>query len=204
MTTLKTALNGLILAGGRSKRMGQDKSLLSYHGKPQVQYAFDLLRPFCAEVFVSTRSDQSQSEVYKGLPQLHDLPQYNDKGPIGGILSAMTLYPEAAWLILAGDLPFVSSQTIAYLLTQRDPAKLATAFVSTHDGLPEPLCAVWEPHAAQAIKKFLQEGIQCPRKVLIKSQAHLVQQKDPTWLDNVNDPQEFARAKDKLQGRASL
>src|SRR3990167_4508022 len=101
MTAINKNLYGLILAGGRSKRMGQDKSLLTYRSKPQVEHAHDLLMPFCAKIFVSTRADQSKNREYERLAQINDLPQFSDIGPLGGILSAMTTYSGAAWLVLA-------------------------------------------------------------------------------------------------------
>jgi molybdenum cofactor guanylyltransferase len=84
-----TELNGLILAGGKSSRMGHDKSAMDYHGKPQIQVAFDLLSPFCKNVFLSTRRSQANLELYKKYPQVHDDEQFEGEGPLAGILSAM-------------------------------------------------------------------------------------------------------------------
>ena len=199
MTLKPENLNGLILAGGFSKRMGQDKALLNYHGKPQVEFAYQLLKPFCREVLISIRPDQAQQAHYTQFPQLNDLPQYSNMGPLGGIASALTLCPDRAWLVLACDLPFVSTKTIAYLLANRDPQKMATAFISAHDQLPEPLCAVWEPQGLSIIEQFLKEGIQCPRKILLKSShAHLLPLPDPVWLDNVNSPEEYQQAAQRV------
>jgi len=183
--------------------MGWDKALLGYteasgQGKPQIECAYDLLAPFCARVFISTRPDQGKQPGYERLAQIQDLPQFTGIGPLGGILSAMTTYPQAAWLVLACDLPFVTQETIRYLLEHRDPEKSATAFISTHDGLPEPLCAVWEAGNLEQAGQWLQQGIQCPRKLLAKSGVCLVEQKDPHWLDNVNDPKEYKKALKKL------
>ena len=188
-------LHGLILAGGHSKRMGQDKSLLVYHEKPQVEHAYDLLTPFCAKVFVSNRSDQNKQKGHEHLPQLHDNIKFNDIGPLGGILSAMTAYPNAAWLVLACDLPFVTAEAIHYLIDQRDIQKLATAFISAHDQMPEPLCAIWEAHSRERILKFLNKGIQCPRRILLKFDTRLIIQKDPRWLRNINSLQEYQQTK---------
>ena len=203
--------------------MGKDKALLVYHrttakqppcgvantsgpdcssnrdDNPQVEHVYDLLIPFCSKVFVSTRPDQGKEPAYARLPQLHDLPQFNDIGPLGGILSAMTVYPDAAWLVLACDLPYIIPETIQALINGRDPWKFATAFISTTDQLPEPLCAIWEPQARIAALKLLGEGIKCPRKILIRSDIQLLLQKDPHWLDNVNDPQEYAQAKNLVR-----
>ena len=191
MNMEKNKLFGLILAGGHSKRMGQDKALLCYHGKPQVEYVRDLLEGVCAKVFVSGRS-------YFGIPLIEDRPPFMDAGPLGGILSAMTTHPDASWLVMACDLPFVTKETIQYLIENRDPAKAATAFISTSDGLPEPLCAIWEANGFKAFLELFRKGLHCPRKTLIKTNTHLLIQQDPHWLDNVNTPQEYQQIKKTL------
>ena len=76
------------------------------------------------------------------------------EGPIVGIRSALAANPNVAWLVLACDLPFLSDAALSQLLRERDPAAVATAYRSTHDGLPEPLCAIWEPAAARRTRRL--------------------------------------------------
>ncbi len=181
----KTApLYGLILAGGYSKRMGQDKALIDFHGKPQVNYCFDLVSKFCEQVFVSVRADQR----YFNLPLLKDREQYANHGPLGGILSAMGSYPDVSWLVLACDLPLVEEKTIRFLIAHREASKIATAFKSSGDQLPEPLCAVWESHGFNELLESFTKGIFCPRKILINSNANLLTLPDDRWLRNFNSP----------------
>jgi molybdopterin-guanine dinucleotide biosynthesis protein A len=115
-------------------------------------------------------------------------------GPTVGIRSALAAYPEAAWLVLACDLPFLSDAALSQLLRERDAARVATAYRSAHDGLPEPLCAIWEPAAATALAAYQAGGGHCPRKFLIRHAAHLLEPLDRRALDNVNTPEEYARA----------
>lgn len=184
---------GLVLAGGKSTRMKKDKSLLEYHAKKQVLYCFDLLGQFCDKVFISNRKEQSRLAAYRNLPQIHDV--FVDIGPLGGILSAMIRYPEAAWLVLACDLPFVRESTIKKLIKKRNFLKMATAYRSTYEpNLPEPLCAIYEPKALFQFLQFLAKGIQCPRFILKHSAIHIIEQDHPLSLDNVNDPQEYQNA----------
>jgi len=172
--------------------MGQDKALLEYHGKPQIEYAYALLQKYCIKVYLSKRTDQ---KAYKDLDCINDKNEFSNHGPLSGILSAMQEYPGADWLILACDLPFVTDACLQTLLNHRDPAKIATAFISTQDSLPEPLCAIWEKHAFGPVLKLFNEGIHCPRKVLIKSYTHLLKQNEPHWLDNINTPEEYDELK---------
>lgn len=184
-------LCGLILTGGFSRRMGQDKALLNYHGKPQIEYIFDLLNICCSNVFLSKRADQ---ETYQTFSFIDDEKEFTGKGPLGGILSAMKLHPGASWLVMACDLPFVTEETLQTLINNRDFSKIATAFKSNYDGLPEPLCAIWEGHAYKQILDYFNQGIHCPRKVLINSDCKILKQRNPHWLDNVNDLKEFDEA----------
>ncbi len=111
-----------------------------------------------------------------------------------GIRSALAEYPGNAWLVLACDLPFLSDGALEHLIAARDPGRLATAYSSAHDGLPEPLCAIWEPAAAPALAVFQDGGRHCPRKFLATHDARLIEPFDAAALDNVNTPEEYAEA----------
>ncbi len=192
MKPTKPKIFGLILAGGSSRRMGQDKALLDFHGVAQIEYIYQLLEKSCAKVYLSKRADQ---QGYKDIASINDSHEFTAKGPLGGILSAMKEFPEVSWIVLACDLPFVTEETIQTLISNRDPLKIATAFTSSYDNLPEPLCAIWENHGYTSILKLFQEGIQCPRKVLIKSNTRLISPKDAHWLDNINTPEDLEALK---------
>ncbi len=192
--TKKNFLYGLVLTGGKSSRMGEDKSLLDYHGKTQAEYCFELLQNFCKKTFISNRKDQTELLGHKGVPQIHDLKNYSGIGPLAGILSAMEKYPEISWLILACDLPYVTGKTIEHLIQNRNQKKLATAYKSTHDQLPEPLCAIYEPKFYRMILKFLKKSVDCPRKIMINSDVELLEQVDRRALDNINNPAELKTA----------
>ena len=185
-------LYGLVLTGGRSTRMGQDKGALEYHGRTQAKYCYELLSQFCDEVFISLRAEQSGEEPYARFPQIHDT--FLGYGPIGGILSAQKAHPHAAWLVLACDLPYVSRVTIDNLVVNRNPYKLATAYISANDGFPEPLCAVYEPKSIFRLINFLALGYHCPRKVLINSDTWLLDLPESSALENANTPEERDRA----------
>jgi molybdopterin-guanine dinucleotide biosynthesis protein A len=183
---------GLVLAGGRSSRMKQDKAALSYHGRTQLDWAIELIKPFVSQAFVSVRPDQINDPIRAQYPQIVDTR--DDLGPIAGIVAAQTAHPEVAWLVLACDLPFLDAGTLKHLLWARAPERMATAYRSSHDGLPEPLCAIWEPASRQAIAKYLETGKICPRKFLINSDVLLLEEPNPRALDNVNTPEEYGSA----------
>ena len=197
------ALFGLVLAGGASTRMRTDKAALQYHGQPQLQWAFELVSKVCAASFVSVRPDQRDDAARAGHPQIVD--RQPGIGPIAGISAALLEHPKAAWLVLACDLPFLTERTLQYLVSHRDPQKFATAYRSAHDGLPEPLCAIWEPAAREPVLAYIASGKQCPRKFLINSNVTLLDLPEPQALDNVNTVEEFGAATAALrpQGKTS-
>lgn len=188
----QSRLYGLVLAGGRSKRMKKDKSLLKYHGISQLDYCFGLLNHFCEKVFLSVRKDQAQSRGYNHLPQIHD--RFSNIGPLGGILSALQKHPRAAWLVLASDLPFVDSKAVEILIQRRNPSKIATVYESPREKLPEPLCAIYEPRSRLVLRRFLKKGYRCPREILSASDIFMIRQKTQFSLANINDPAEYEQA----------
>jgi molybdopterin-guanine dinucleotide biosynthesis protein A len=183
---------GLVLAGGRSTRMQRDKAALSYHGRSQLDWGMELIEPFVARAFVSVRPDQTRDPMRAKYPQIVDT--HENIGPIAGIVAAQAAHPDVAWLVLACDLPFLDAATLKHLLWARQPDRLATAYRSSHDGLPEPLCAIYEPASRAAIASYVASGKQCPRKFLIQSHAHLLEEPNPRALDNVNTPEEYGSA----------
>jgi len=183
---------GLILAGGSSSRMHRDKAALEYRGKSQLDRAFELASRHVARVFVSVRANQTADPTRAQRPMIVD--SVAGEGPTVGIRSALAAYPQIAWLVLACDLPFLSDAVLSRLMGERDPASLATAYRSAHDGLPEPLCAIWEPAAGRALASYQADGDRCPRKFLIRHATHLLEPKDPRALDNINTPEEYAEA----------
>jgi molybdenum cofactor guanylyltransferase len=188
-------LNGLVLTGGFSKRMKGDKALIRYDAqgaKPQAQVTFDLLARFCSKTFISARPGQWSGQEIGYLPQIEDA--FSGMGPLGGILSAMHSSPDAAWLVVACDLPFLNQSTVEYLLKHRNPFKFASCFQSQNGDFPEPLCTVYEPKILNCFHQFLALGYRCPRKVLVNSDVKLLQQPQEHALQNVNTRDEYAKA----------
>lgn len=190
----------LVLAGGRSRRMGTDKSLLRYGDEPQWRRTIRILGPRCRDICVSIRADQDSSlfssEKTPETPAFEFLPDaMSDAGPLAGILSAFRQDPRSAWFVVACDLPLLDAATLDFLLRHRNRKSLATAFLSANDGLPEPLCAVYEPAIAPCLEDSYQKEILCPRKILLQNSGAvtLLKLPDPVRLENANTPGDFER-----------
>jgi molybdopterin-guanine dinucleotide biosynthesis protein A len=172
--------------------MHRDKAGLPYRGQSQLDRAWELASRHGARVFVSVRVNQTADPARAQRSLIVD--SIAGQGPIVGIRSAFAAHPDVAWLVMACDLPFLSDAVLSQLVRERDPVSLATAFRSAHDGMPEPLCAIWEPAAAAALAAFQAGGGECPRKFLIRHMTHLLEPLDRRALDNVNTPEEYAQA----------
>ncbi|CAH0999465.1 Molybdenum cofactor guanylyltransferase [Neolewinella maritima] len=184
-------LRALILAGGKSERMGADKSRLVYRdGQTEVERLRDLCRSLELPVHLSVRDATFAANV-ADLPLVAD--RFLGLGPAGAIASAFLSAPDAAWLVLACDLPLLDEATLRTLLTARRPDRLATAVRGPGKPWPEPLVAIYEPRAYQRLLQFLSLGYACPRKLLINSDVAVVDLPDGRPLTNANTPEERER-----------
>ena len=170
--------------------MGSDKASLTQNGETQLFRAVSLLESQLPRVFVSTSREQADDPTRKDFDKIVDV--YADLGPVAGIMSAMDHNPAVSWLVLACDLPELDEATVVNLLEEASTEHAATAYKSTHDNLPEPLCAIYRPAAREIIDQFVADGFNCPRKILINASTHLLTQPYPRALHNVNSPEDLA------------
>ena len=188
------AVSGLVLAGGKSIRMGTDKGRILWHGQEQRYYVADLLRAQLPHVFISCRPEQ-QTEIDPSYTVIPD--SVTGAGPLIAILSAFAAYPDRAWLVVACDLPLLDKATIQYLLHNRDETKIATTFQSPFDGLPEPLITIWEPSSLPVLRLFFAENFNCPRKALIRNleNVKVLLPPNPDALLNANTPDDTEKVR---------
>ncbi|WP_190808683.1 NTP transferase domain-containing protein [Flagellimonas sp. S3867] len=189
-------LYGLVLAGGKSTRMGSDKGLLKYHSVPQQEYLYNLLDEVCNTVYLSMRKDQ-ENHLANNFKVIVDQNEY--RGPFNGILSAHKAHPEAAWLVLACDLPLIDLSSLKRLVDGRNPEKLATSFATKKSGLPEPLITIWEPKGLAKAMTYLETvESSCPRKFLINSEITLTHPERDEILYNANSLEDYEFIKSKI------
>ena len=184
---MESKIHGLILTGGYSKRMGQDKALISDGNQTALEKIYNLLRHSLEEVFVSVRADQKVEEKRAEFNLIVDQNQYS--GPMAGILSAFNSYPDIAWLVVACDMPHLDKETIDQLIQNRNKEKVATLFISPKDGLPEPLCSIYEPLFFETVSndnRLIENN--SPRDTLMRMDTVLIQPKNPKSLINTNYP----------------
>jgi molybdopterin-guanine dinucleotide biosynthesis protein A len=139
-------ISGYVLAGGRSSRMGTDKSLLHLAGKPLIQHAVTKLRRVCAEVHILS-SNPALAGYAPLVPDIHP-----DCGPIGGIEAALTHSPHDWNLILAVDVPFLPMAILrrwAATITARDETVRVAMF--TAGGRTQPAVCLLHKQIAPSI-----------------------------------------------------
>jgi molybdopterin-guanine dinucleotide biosynthesis protein A len=131
-------LSIVVQAGGGSTRMGQDKALMNFLGRPLIKRVIERLSPIADEVLVTT--NHPEAYAFLGLPLFQDLKP--DRGALGGLYTALASAKEPLIAVVACDMPFVSRELIGY---QRDlllAEKADVVIPSTRDGL-EPFHTVY-------------------------------------------------------------
>lgn len=189
-------IKGLVLVGGKSTRMGTDKAGLNYFGKPQKEFAKELLEKNNLETYFSVQPFDFAQDDKEIENEIHDT--FLNLGPFGGICSAFQKDPNSAWFVLATDVPFVDDKIIKLLLKHRNPSKVATALKGKSKEFVEPLITIYEPKAYAILLQYLAQGYSCPRKMLINSDVEIVEI-DDDFIRNINTPEEFENAKKEIE-----
>lgn len=182
-------VKGLVLIGGKSTRMGTNKSMLDYVGKPQKEVAKRSLEKNGLKTYFSVAETSEEED------EIHDV--FLNLGAFGGICSAFQKDPNSAWLVFATDLPFMNDAHIKLLLSKRNPSKVATTFKGKNKEFPEPLITIYEPKAYPLLLNYLAQGYSCARKMLINSEVEIVEI-DDVYIRNINTIKEFETAKQTL------
>lgn len=200
---------GVILAGGRSQRMGGgDKALLPFAGRPMIAHVIERLRPQTAALMINTGSASGEFAQF-GVTLAADV--YGDyAGPLAGVLTGMRWarehYPAARWIVTAAcDTPFIP---LDYTGTLREAAACAGASIAiaASGGRPHFVLGLWSVALAEGLAAHLADG---ERKVQlwVERHTHVIvpfpegPAGDPFY--NVNTPEDFAAAERILGGEAT-
>ncbi len=183
------SVTGVVLAGGRSSRFGQDKGLYPYRGKPLVLHAADIIRPLCDECFIISNEPDKYSDF--GLPVMPDLRP--GCGPLAGIHSGLAYASQDTVIFIACDTPHIPSKTFAFLLQHLEDHD---AIMPSHGKFIETLCAVYHKKSLPAIDQALEKR---QYKILdAHAGMHVrympVEQEDfytPHIFHNINYPQDL-------------
>jgi len=149
---------GIILAGGNSSRMGQNKALLLLNGKRVIDYVFEMFSEFCNEIIIST----NEPEAYSFLNAKKQKDNYLHIGPIAGIQAGLQASSNEINFITSCDTPFVSQAMFLYLLENAENQKIVTP---THLGISEPIIGMFRKETAQDFENAIKNNLFSPPKV---------------------------------------
>ncbi|MEP7257523.1 MAG: molybdenum cofactor guanylyltransferase [Flavitalea sp.] len=144
------------MCGGKSSRMGKDKSLLNYHGKAQCYHVYEILQHFCNETFISCNPSQT-AFIDKKYKTIEDLTKYNDAGPVTGVLTAFSHFPQQPILVIGCDYPFLSETEISHFLLNISAGAMASAFYDDQNQCYQPVLAWYSAAAAPLILDMFQK-----------------------------------------------
>jgi molybdopterin-guanine dinucleotide biosynthesis protein A len=174
----KTDLTGIILAGGKSSRLGMNKALLELKGKKLIDYPVHLLEKCCSHVIIS--SNQPLSLPYPVFPDV-----IQETGPMVGIYSCLLQSKTPYNVVLSCDMPFLKEELISILASRIERNKIIVPV--HHDNLMEPLCAVYPTHCAKSLLESMEKK-QFTLHDYILSQPHslvIISAKMRFWSENL-------------------
>ena len=199
MSSTPQPITGVILAGGKSSRMGQNKALMSLGGKRLVDRAVEVMRSVFDALLMVTNTPDVYAEL--GLPMVPDV--WPEKGSLGGVYSALYHVATPYCLVVACDMPFLRAAVLRYLITQ-----MADYDVVVPDVLGElqTLHAIYSKACLQPIERRLAThqlriiGFFPDVRVRTITASELAPY-DPALLafQNLNTPEEFQAAEQRLR-----
>jgi molybdopterin-guanine dinucleotide biosynthesis protein A len=156
-------ITGIILAGGKSSRMGKDKGYCTIKGKPMVMYAVDLLSQVCDNIIISSNNPDYKQFGYTVVED-----EIKNIGPLGGIYSGLKQSTTQHNFFLSCDMPMVSAELVQYILSSKEGFD---AVIPTWNNFPEPMCAYYNKDIFESLDNFIQKG-QYKLQNVVKSLHH--------------------------------
>jgi len=200
--TMNSTLLGIVMAGGRSSRMGEQKPTLKVYGQDNpdmLERTSALLQKYLAQVWVSCRTKQLATK----LPCVYD--QVEDLGPVGGLYSSLSAIQDSVWqgiLVLSCDLPFMNEDIICRLIQAREKALAAnanllmTVYRQEKIGYIESLVAIYEKPALDLFARAIKEDKRHVHQVIPVEFRHEVVYGEEESLPffNINYPADLVKA----------
>jgi len=143
-------VTGIILAGGKSSRMGTDKGLQQLCGKPLIGYAIEVLSGICSTILISSSSDAYHSFGYQVVAD-----EFPGIGPMGGIYSALRQSKTENNLVLSCDLPFVSNELLSHILEKSKGYQVAVPYEGNRHY--EPLCGFYHLSVLDILSNYIKK-----------------------------------------------
>lgn len=196
---LAATITGVILAGGKSRRMGQNKALMYLGEQRLIDRVAQVMRVVCDDILLVTNIPAVYADL--GLPMVQDI--LPEKGALGGIYSALYHAAPASCLVVACDMPFLQASVLRYLMAQ---ARDYDVVVPDIHGEYQPLHALYRQTCAAPIwQRMTSNRLKItdffPEVRVRTVTARELQPFDPDLLvfQNINTPEDFQRALQQWQ-----
>ena len=187
-----TEITGIVLSGGKSRRMGKEKGLCHFRGKALITFAIDTLKPLCKTLIISANNKIDQYDLLEYPVISDDIP---DTGPIGGLYSCLKQSQSAINLVISCDTPFVTTEVYQELLKYIVDYQ---AVVPVHeDGLLEPITAVYHRSCLPVILQQIEKGEYKMMDLLARLNTKFVyfdtnmSDSKPSLFHNLNSPEDL-------------
>ncbi len=191
-----TALKTYLLSGGKSSRMGEDKGLKSLSGKPMITYLLDTLRQLDIEPVIIAHHPGYKSF---GLTVIPD--KIKDKGPLGGIYTALSHARETV-LIISADTPFVEPRAIEYLIRHHIADRIN---VLDYKGKIQPLCGLYPFQLLPKIESNLIANKLKMMDFLAEHNANILSIPfESSGFRNINTPEEWSKAENEINNNFKI
>lgn len=185
-------LAGIVLAGGRSSRLGRDKAEEMLGGKTLLQRAIDALSPLCVEVIIVGRKGVPSDRT--GVRRVEDIVP--DMGPLGGIYTGLSVTRQDQNLVVACDMPFLKPDLLRSLAEGEIEAD---AVVPVVDGQAQPLCARYALRCLHAVDSLIRAGHYSVMKLFPLVRTAFVELDDPQPFLDIDTEDDLHRAR-KMAG----
>ena len=183
-------ITAIILAGGQSQRMGTEKGLVPFRGRPLIASVLEVAKKVADEILLVTANPAYERF---GYPLIEE--EFRGKGPLSGICSGLSYSSSAKNLVLGCDMPFLNVRLLAELQAS---AGAEQVLLTQHKGLPEPLCSVYDRSCVAHIRTLLEQNQLKITDALAGLKTRLISFDGKDWFrgnefTNLNSPEELEK-----------
>ena len=184
---------GIVLCGGKSRRMGSNKALLKLHGKYIISYPIKVLRKFSTQQIISTNNSDLD---FLNIKTVAD--KYKNIGPIAGIYSVLKESSTQKNIILSCDTPFIDSATVEYMLEHSEGYEIVLPIYENH---LQPMTGIFDKSIVFTIEKEILSGNYIPPRIFEKCKINKliipenISANYKHLFFNINSPADYEKAK---------
>jgi len=182
-------ITGIILAGGKSSRMGSDKGFVMYKNKAFIQHIIEAIQPLVQEIIIV--SNNPDYDIFK-LKRVTDIIE--NAGPLAGVYTGLHYTTTENNLVVSCDVPLINSETLSFLIDEIDEKSDVVQLES--QGKTMPLIALYKKNCKETCYKILQKGERRLRVALshLTIKTITLEKTHEIFTSNINTPIDLSEA----------